>query len=191
MKPVEIYTTPICPYCHAAKRLLAKKGVPFTEIDVSRDPSLRDAMTELMSTVNDSLLEISGDPEYALHMFSSFTPYRLDAEATWDRAAQAREGRRPPAARRGAGKVPTGGGWGGSRHGFPPSTLRPTAHSGAVAAVRLVAGENAPAWRCRSAARSWLSAPTAYGNGTCILRQGASQLPRRPPPSFPRRPLGI
>ncbi len=46
MKPVEIYTTPICPYCHAAKRLLAKKGVPFTEIDVSRDPSLRDAMTE-------------------------------------------------------------------------------------------------------------------------------------------------
>jgi glutaredoxin 3 len=46
VKPVEIYTTPICPYCHAAKRLLAKKGVPFTEIDVSRDPSLRDAMTE-------------------------------------------------------------------------------------------------------------------------------------------------
>jgi hypothetical protein len=100
--------------------------------------SLRDAMTELMSTVNDSLLEISGDPEYALHMFSSFTPYRLDAEATWDRAAQAREGRRPPAARRGAGKVPNGGGWGCSRRGFPPSTLRPTAHSGAVAAVRLV-----------------------------------------------------
>lgn len=45
MKPVEIYTTPICPYCLAAKRLLAKKGVDFTEIDVSRDPGLRDAMT--------------------------------------------------------------------------------------------------------------------------------------------------
>ena len=45
MKPVEIYTTPICPYCLAAKRLLAKKGVPFTEIDVSRDPSLREKMT--------------------------------------------------------------------------------------------------------------------------------------------------
>ena len=45
MKPVEIYTTPICPYCHAAKRLLTKKGVAFTEIDVSRDPALRDAMT--------------------------------------------------------------------------------------------------------------------------------------------------
>ena len=45
MKPVEIYTTPICPYCLAAKRLLAKKGVPVTEIDVSRDPSLREKMT--------------------------------------------------------------------------------------------------------------------------------------------------
>lgn len=45
MKPVEIYTTPICPYCMAAKRLLSRKGIPFTEIDVSRDPALRDAMT--------------------------------------------------------------------------------------------------------------------------------------------------
>lgn len=45
MKTVEIYTTPTCPYCLAAKRLLTKKGVAFTEIDVSRDPSLREAMT--------------------------------------------------------------------------------------------------------------------------------------------------
>lgn len=46
MRPVEIYTTPICPYCHAAKRLLQKKGVAYTEIDVSRDPALRAAMTQ-------------------------------------------------------------------------------------------------------------------------------------------------
>ena len=45
MKPVEIYTTQICPYCHAAKRLLAKKGVAFTEIDVGRNPSLRSGMS--------------------------------------------------------------------------------------------------------------------------------------------------
>lgn len=45
MKPVEIYTTQTCPYCAAAKRLLAQKGVTFTEIDVSRDPTLRDTMT--------------------------------------------------------------------------------------------------------------------------------------------------
>jgi glutaredoxin 3 len=46
MKPVEIYTTPSCPYCHAAKRLLAKKGAPYAEIDVSRDAAMRVAMTK-------------------------------------------------------------------------------------------------------------------------------------------------
>ncbi|QLQ20361.1 MAG: glutaredoxin 3 [Exiguobacterium profundum] len=46
MKPVEIYTTPLCGYCHAAKSLLTRKGVAFTEIDVSRDPTLRAAMTD-------------------------------------------------------------------------------------------------------------------------------------------------
>lgn len=45
MRKVEIYTTPTCPYCLAAKRLLTKKSVAFTEIDVSRDPDLRIAMT--------------------------------------------------------------------------------------------------------------------------------------------------
>lgn len=45
MKPVEIYTTPSCPYCIAAKRLLDKKGVSYAETDVSRDPALRQAMT--------------------------------------------------------------------------------------------------------------------------------------------------
>lgn len=46
MTNVEIYTTPTCPYCHAAKRLLDKKGVTYTEIDVSRDYALRDLMTK-------------------------------------------------------------------------------------------------------------------------------------------------
>lgn len=46
MKPVEMYTTPTCPYCQAAKRLLARKGVTYSEIDVSGDPALRAAMTE-------------------------------------------------------------------------------------------------------------------------------------------------
>jgi glutaredoxin 3 len=46
MKPVEIYTTPSCPYCLAAKRLLREKGADFKEIDVSRDPALRVAMRE-------------------------------------------------------------------------------------------------------------------------------------------------
>lgn len=46
MAKVEIYTTPTCPYCIAAKALLRKKGVAFDETDVSRDPDLRVAMTQ-------------------------------------------------------------------------------------------------------------------------------------------------
>lgn len=46
MRPVEIYTTPTCPYCAMAKRLLVRKGVVYSEIDVSRDPALRAAMSQ-------------------------------------------------------------------------------------------------------------------------------------------------
>ena len=45
MAKVEIYTTPTCPYCMAAKALLRKKGAGFEETDVSRDPDLRAQMT--------------------------------------------------------------------------------------------------------------------------------------------------
>jgi glutaredoxin 3 len=45
MAPVEIYTTPYCPYCLDAKALLKKKNVDFSEIDVSRDQELRRKMT--------------------------------------------------------------------------------------------------------------------------------------------------
>lgn len=44
MKPVEIYTSPFCGFCDAAKRLLKKKGIQFAEFDVSRDPSKRQEM---------------------------------------------------------------------------------------------------------------------------------------------------
>lgn len=46
MRPVEIYTTQICPYCAMAKRLLQRKGVAYTEIDVSYDADLRAAMIQ-------------------------------------------------------------------------------------------------------------------------------------------------
>lgn len=45
MADIEIYTTPTCPYCLAAKRLLGRKGLHYKEIDVSRDPAVREAMT--------------------------------------------------------------------------------------------------------------------------------------------------
>ncbi|WP_417242118.1 glutaredoxin 3 [Celeribacter sp.] len=46
MQPVTLYTTPTCPFCIAAKRLLDKKGVTYTNIDVMRDPSRRSEMME-------------------------------------------------------------------------------------------------------------------------------------------------
>ena len=46
MPPIEIYTTPYCPYCIAAKRLLGEKGVTFKEIDVSGNSDLRSQMTK-------------------------------------------------------------------------------------------------------------------------------------------------
>jgi glutaredoxin 3 len=44
MKPVRIYTTPICPYCVRAKSLLAKKGVAVEEVDVFMDDGARKEM---------------------------------------------------------------------------------------------------------------------------------------------------
>jgi len=44
MKTVELYTSPYCGYCHAAKRLLTRKGVSFQEVDVMANPDKRPEM---------------------------------------------------------------------------------------------------------------------------------------------------
>jgi glutaredoxin 3 len=46
MASIEIYTSPTCGYCHAAKRLLREKGAHFAEVDVARDPGRRVEMTQ-------------------------------------------------------------------------------------------------------------------------------------------------
>ena len=46
MASVEIYTSPLCGYCHAAKRLLTQKGVTYAETDVARDPAQRRVMMD-------------------------------------------------------------------------------------------------------------------------------------------------
>ena len=46
MPSVEIYTTRFCPYCIAAKALLTRKGIAFTEIDVSGDWKRRQEMVQ-------------------------------------------------------------------------------------------------------------------------------------------------
>ena len=46
MAKVEIYTSPTCGYCHAAKRLLTAKGVSFIETNVIAQPGKRPEMVQ-------------------------------------------------------------------------------------------------------------------------------------------------
>jgi glutaredoxin 3 len=46
MPDVVMYTKTYCPYCTGAKALLQDKGVPFTEINVERDPARRAEMIQ-------------------------------------------------------------------------------------------------------------------------------------------------
>ena len=44
MKNITVYSGPMCGYCDAAKRLLARNNLEFTDIDVSTKEGLRDEM---------------------------------------------------------------------------------------------------------------------------------------------------
>jgi glutaredoxin 3 len=63
MARIIIYTTPICPYCVQAKRLLTRKGVSFEEIDVSRDPEMRRKVVQ-MSGGHMTVPQIFADDHY-------------------------------------------------------------------------------------------------------------------------------
>ena len=41
MKKVVIFTTGLCPFCWAAKRLLAEKNISYREIDILENPGAR------------------------------------------------------------------------------------------------------------------------------------------------------
>ncbi|MGB1264093.1 MAG: glutaredoxin 3 [Nereida ignava] len=44
MKTVELYTSPLCGFCHSAKRLLSQKGVSFSEINILAQPDRKGEM---------------------------------------------------------------------------------------------------------------------------------------------------
>jgi glutaredoxin 3 len=46
MAMIEIYTTPICGFCHRAKQLLSQKGVKFSEINVMMNSEKREEMVK-------------------------------------------------------------------------------------------------------------------------------------------------
>lgn len=43
---VKIYTTPWCPYCIRAKKLLDSKGVPYQDYNVAYDQAMRQKLLE-------------------------------------------------------------------------------------------------------------------------------------------------
>ncbi len=46
MAKVEIYTSPLCGFCHAAKRLLKSKNVEFEETNVALNPGEKAKMIQ-------------------------------------------------------------------------------------------------------------------------------------------------
>ena len=44
MKNITVYSGPSCNFCEAAKRLLARNNLTYTEIDISTKDGLRDEM---------------------------------------------------------------------------------------------------------------------------------------------------
>jgi glutaredoxin 3 len=46
MARIELYTTPSCPFCVRAKRLLVERGLAYEETDVSGDAALRAQVME-------------------------------------------------------------------------------------------------------------------------------------------------
>jgi glutaredoxin 3 len=62
MAHVDIYTTPSCPYCVMAKRLMREKGVAFAEIDVATDPDKRKWLVETTGQRTVPQIFIDGKP---------------------------------------------------------------------------------------------------------------------------------
>jgi glutaredoxin 3 len=80
MTDIEIYTTPTCGFCHAAKRLLTSKGASFREISVAGDPALRQEMMNAVGPPHVPQIFIGGthvggcDDLYALERAGKLDP---------------------------------------------------------------------------------------------------------------------
>ena len=79
MAKIEIYTTALCPFCYRAKHLLEKKGVEFTEIDVTFSRGQRAKMTERAGSRAVPQIWIDNQ-----HIGGSDELYALDAQGSLD-----------------------------------------------------------------------------------------------------------
>ncbi|MDP1625256.1 MAG: glutaredoxin domain-containing protein [bacterium] len=61
MKTVEIYSTPTCVYCGAAKDFFIKNNIAFTEYDVAANQAKRAEMVEKSGQLGVPVIDIGGD----------------------------------------------------------------------------------------------------------------------------------
>jgi glutaredoxin 3 len=80
MVDVTIYTRMMCGYCSAAKRLLDRKGVAYTEHDASFSPELRREMIERANGGSTFPQIFVGD----VHVGGSDDLHALDAQGRLD-----------------------------------------------------------------------------------------------------------
>ncbi len=62
MARVTVYTTEPCGFCRVAKALLAKRGVPFDEINLAKDHDGRAKLVELTGMMTFPQVIIDGTP---------------------------------------------------------------------------------------------------------------------------------
>jgi glutaredoxin 3 len=61
MKKVEIYSTPTCTYCEAAKAFFKANNVPYSESNVAADTAKRAEMIEKSGQMGVPVIDVGGD----------------------------------------------------------------------------------------------------------------------------------
>ena len=62
MRRMTVYTTDPCGYCRTAKALLAKRRIPYEEINLARDPEGRAELVRLTGMMTFPQVMIDGEP---------------------------------------------------------------------------------------------------------------------------------
>lgn len=70
---VIVFSTPTCPWCNRAKSYLRSRGVPYRDVDVSRDPAAARDLVRRTGQMGVPVVEIDGRP------IVGFDQARIDA----------------------------------------------------------------------------------------------------------------
>lgn len=61
MKPITIYSTPVCHYCNLAKEFFKANNIAYTEYNVAADASKRAEMVELTGQLGVPVIRVGDD----------------------------------------------------------------------------------------------------------------------------------